>query len=69
MINITYSIVRNATNKVVYITDNYDNYINYVIKHFPKTSYEYNNELHCIILKSKNYTFSMIMMNKDYIIE
>ena len=40
MINITYSIVRNATNKVVYITDNYDNYINYVIKHFPKTSME-----------------------------
>lgn len=69
MKNVTYSIVRNVTNKVVYITDNYDNYIEFVMKHFPKTSYDYNSELHSIILKSKNYTFSMIVMNKDYSIE
>ncbi len=65
MTNITYSIVRNANNKVVYITDNYDNYIEFVINHFPKTSYEYNNELHSINLKSKNYTFTMIRMNNE----
>ena len=65
MTNITYSIVRNANNKVVYITDNYNNYVNYVMNHFPKTSYEYNSELHCIILKSKNYTFTMIRMNNE----
>ena len=65
MTNITYSIVRNANNKVVYITDNYDNYIEFVMNHFPKTSYEHNNELHSIILKSKNYTFTMIRMNNE----
>ena len=65
MTNITYSIVRNANNKVVYITDNYNNYIEFVMNHFPKTSYEYNNELHSINLKSKNYTFTMIRMNNE----
>ena len=69
MINITYSIVRNATNKVVYITDNYNDYITFIKNHFPITSYEYNNELNSIRLKSNNFTSSMIMMNKDYIIE
>ena len=69
MNNITYSIVRNKTNKVIYVTDNYDNYISYVMNHFPETSYEYNNELHCILLKSKNFTMSMVVMNKDYILE
>ena len=42
-----------------------DKYDRFVMNHFPKTSYEYNNELHSIILKSKNYTFTMIRMNNE----
>lgn len=67
--NTIYTITRNKTNKTVYATDNYNDYITYVKNHFPVNSYEYNEKLNCIILKSKNFTFSSIEMNKDYIIE
>ena len=69
MKNIIYTITRNSTNKTVYATDNYKDYVSYVMKHFPKNSYEYNDELQSIQLKYKNFNFSMLVMNKDYIIE
>ena len=69
MKNIIYTITRNSTNKTVYATDNYQNYITFIKNHFPEKSYEYNKELQLIQLKSKNFTSSMLVMNKDYIIE
>lgn len=69
MKNVIYTITRNKTNKTVYATDNYNDYVTFVKNHFPVTSYEYNSELNSIKLKSNNFTFSMIIMNKDYILE
>lgn len=63
-----YTITRNATNKTVYATDNYQDYITFVKNHFPEKSYEYNSELNLILLKSNNFTSSMIMLNKDYVL-
>ena len=67
--NMIYTITHNKTNKTIYATDNYNNYITYVKNHFPERSYEYNDELNYIVLKSKNFTFSSIVLNKDYILE
>ena len=63
-----YTITRNVTNKTVYATNNYQDYITFVKNHYPEKSYEYNDELNIILLKSNNFTSSMIMLNKDYML-
>ena len=69
MKTIIYTITRNKTNQTIYATDDYKEYIKYVMNHFPENSYEYNKELDIMTLKSKNFTFSWLVMNKDYSLE
>jgi uncharacterized protein YozE (UPF0346 family) len=62
-----YTIVRNSSNTVIFSTDNYYHYVDFVLKHFPKTSYEYNNILEMLELKSKNFTLSIHGIDENYI--
>ena len=64
---IIYTIVRNANNKVIFCTDNYYHYVDFVLKHFPNTSYKYNSTLEMIEITSKNFTLSITKMDEDYI--
>ena len=64
---VLYTIVRNATNKVIFCTDNYYHYVDFVLKHFPKNSYEYNTTLEIIELTSKNFTLSIHGIDECYI--
>lgn len=63
---ILYTIVRNATNEVIFCTDNYYHYVDFILKHFPKNAYEYNNTLEMIELTSKNFTLSIHGIDKFY---
>ena len=69
MNTIIYSIVQNKTNKVIFTTDNYDLYKQFVITHFPATSYTYKAESDIIFLTSKNFTPSITLLNEDMIQE
>lgn len=61
--NTVYTIIRNESNEVVFITDNYDNMKQYVNKHFP--NYTINDKHQMIVLHSKNFTFNKNQMNYD----
>ena len=58
-----YTIVRNETNEVVFVTDNYNNIKQYVMKHFP--NYIVNDKYEMIVLQSKNFTVNRNKMNYD----
>lgn len=58
-----YSIVRNETNEVIFITDNFTFIKLYVSKHFP--DYIVNEKNKMIVINSKNFTFNKIDMNYD----
>jgi len=58
-----YSIVRNETNEVIFVTDNFTFIKLYVSKHFP--NYIVNEKYKMIVINSKNFTFNKIDMNYD----
>lgn len=58
-----YSIVRNETNEVIFVTDNFTFIKLYVSKHFP--NYIVDEKYKMIVINSKNFTFNKIDMNYD----
>lgn len=58
-----YTIVRNETNEVVFVTDSYNNIKQYVSKHFP--NYIVNDKYEMIVIQSKNFTVNRNKMNYD----
>lgn len=58
-----YSIVRNETNEVIFVTDNFNFMKSYVNKHFP--NYTIIERYNAIVIDSKNFTFNKINMNYD----
>lgn len=62
-----YTIVRNETNEVIFVTNSYNNIKEYVMKHFPKYTIYQKNEL--ISIESKNFTLNKNVMNYDYIFD
>lgn len=58
-----YTIVRNETNEVIFVTNSYNNIKDYVIKHFP--NYITNDKYEMIVLQSKNFTVNRNKMNYD----
>jgi len=58
-----YSIVRNETNEVIFVTDNFAFIKLYVSKHFP--NYIVNEKYKMIVINSKYFTFNKIDMNYD----
>ena len=62
---IIYTIVQNSTNKVVFCTDNEYHYAQFILKHFPKNSYEYDSSMEMLKLTSKNFTMTMSRLDED----
>ena len=58
-----YTIVRNETNEVIFVTNSYNNIKDYVMKHFP--NYITNDKYEMIVLQSKNFTVNRNKMNYD----
>ena len=63
--NIIYTIVRNESNEIIFVTDNFNSIKTFVTKHFPK--YTISEKYNMIILNSKNFTLSKTVMNYDII--
>ena len=61
--NTVYTIVRNKTNEIMFVTDNYNFMKEYVIKHFCK--YTINDKYEMIVLDSNNFTLNKNQMNYD----
>ena len=58
-----YSIVRKRDFMVVFATDDYDEYKQFVFKHFPPKSYEISD--YAVNLKSRNFVYNCTKLNKD----
>lgn len=58
-----YTIIRNKTNEIMFVTDNYNFIKEYVIKHFSK--YTINDKYEMIVLHSNNFTLNKNQMNYD----
>lgn len=58
-----HSLVRKADNMVVFTTDDYDNYKEFIFKHFPSRSYEISG--YAVNLKSRNFVYNCTKLNKD----
>ena len=61
--NTVYTVVRNKTNEIMFVTDNYNFIKEYVIKHFSK--YTINDKYEMIVLDSNNFTLNKNQMNYD----
>lgn len=59
-----HSIVRKSDNRVVFATDDYDSYREFVYNHFPQKSYEVSGG-YTVNLKSRNFVYSCTLLNKD----
>ena len=60
-----YSITRKSDHRVVFATDDYDTYREFVFKHFPERSYETSEDGYMVYLKSKNFVYNCTKLNKD----
>lgn len=58
-----HSIVRKSDYMVVFATDDYDEYREFIFKHFPERSYEISG--HMVNLKSRNFVYNCTKLNKD----
>lgn len=65
--NTVYTIVRNETNEVIFITNSYNNIKEYVMKHFSKYTIYQKDEL--ISIESKRFTLNKYIMNYDYLFD
>lgn len=59
-----YSIIRKSDHRVLFATDDYDKYKEFVFKHFPERSYEIS-EGYTVNLKSRNFVYNCTLLNKD----
>ena len=60
-----YTIIRKKDNFVVLATDDYENYREFVINHFPRKSYEFGSDGYIINLKTRSYVYNCTKLNKD----
>ena len=60
-----HSIIRKVDYTVVFATDDYDEYREFVFKHFPSCSYEISGD-YTVNLKSRyGYVYNCTKLNKD----
>ena len=59
-----YTIIRNATNEIIFASTDYDIMKQYVIKHFP--NYTIYERYKAIIIHSNNFTLQCVINNYDY---
>ena len=59
-----HSLVRKSDHMVVFATDDYDEYREFIFKHFPSRSYEISGG-YTINLKSRNFVYNCTKLNKD----
>lgn len=59
-----HSIIRKADYAVVFATDDYDEYREFIFKHFPARSYEISGG-YTVNLKSRNFVYNCTKLNKD----
>ncbi len=59
-----HSLVRKSDYTVVFATDDYDEYREFILKHFPSRSYEISGG-YTVNLKSRNFVYNCTKLNKD----
>ena len=59
-----HSLVRKSDYTVVFATDDYDEYREFIFKHFPLRSYEISGG-YTVNLKSRNFVYNCTKLNKD----
>ena len=59
-----HSLVRKSDYMVVFATDDYDEYREFIFKHFPERSYEISGG-YTVNLKSRNFVYNCTKLNKD----
>lgn len=59
-----HSLVRKSDYMVVFATDDYDEYREFIFKHFPERSYEISGG-YTVNLKSRNFVYNYTKLNKD----
>lgn len=59
-----YTIIRNATNEIIFASTDFDIMKQYVIKHFP--NYTIYERYKAIIIHSNNFTLQCVVNNYDY---
>ena len=59
-----YTLVRKSDGYVVFATDDYDEYREFIFKHLPKRSYEIRGD-YTVNLKSRNFVYNCTKLNKD----
>lgn len=59
-----YSIIRKATNEIIFASTDYNIMKQYVIKHFP--NYIIYEKYKAIIIHSDNFTLQCVVNNYDY---
>ena len=59
-----YTIIRNATNEIIFASTDYDIMKQYVIKHFP--NYTIYERYKAIIIHSNNFTLQCVVNSYDY---
>ena len=59
-----HTLVRKSDYMVVFATDDYDEYREFIFKHFPERSYEISGG-YTVNLKSRNFVYNCTKLNKD----
>lgn len=59
-----YTLIRKATNEVIFATTDYDIMKKYVINHFP--NYSIYEKYKAIVLHSNNFVVQCVINNYDY---
>ena len=59
-----YTIIRNATNEIIFASTDYNIMKQYVIKHFP--NYTIYERYKAIIIHSNNFSLQCVVNNYDY---
>lgn len=59
-----YSIIRKKDYMVMFVTDDYDIFKEFIKEHFPEKSYEISGGF--VNLKSRNFVCNTTLLNRDY---